>query len=453
MPTLNKLEYLDETKQQIKTALNTKFNAGITDEDTFRSYRTKIAGIYNSWPKVTGAGTEVTLNNCKKGKMMAYLKGNTSQTTYTGKNLFNADTIIPASINSRTYVTYNNINKSFALTNQTSDSYFPSLYSTQSYINNINAHVKKNTDYTFSVKADKSNIKCGVYAWDSSEGHYRLITAWLTSSGSTTFNTENFEEVAIRFGSTDPTGTVTTFSEIQIEEGSTSTGYEPYCGGMASPNPDYPQDIKVATGTQKVRVNDTTNYLIPLGDIELCKIGNYYDYFAKTSSGWVKKKRIDKIVLNGSENWNKVADTSGDYLYFYSTILDNLVIKNYTKNIVCNKFNVYEGQIVYITNVNVDTINVSSSGTSQRLRVLLLNTRINNYTANDFKTWLSNNNVTIYYVLPSTVDEPVTGELLISKLDTLLSLMSVDGTNTINVLDNDEPERAIINVTALKGGA
>lgn len=79
MPTLNKLEYLDETKQEIKGALNTKFNSGITDNDTFRSYVDKIKNIYTNWPRVTGENTELSLSPTKKGLMNLNLKGNTSQ--------------------------------------------------------------------------------------------------------------------------------------------------------------------------------------------------------------------------------------------------------------------------------------------------------------------------------------------------------------------------------------
>ena len=44
------------------------------------------------------------------------------------------------------------------------------------------------------------------------------------------------------------------FSKFQIESGSTDTSYEPYCGGIPSPNPDYPQPIQVVTGEQTVKV-------------------------------------------------------------------------------------------------------------------------------------------------------------------------------------------------------
>ena len=40
----------------------------------------------------------------------------------------------------------------------------------------------------------------------------------------------------------------------QIEKGSTATSYEPYCGGVPSPNSDYSQAIKTVTGLQVVNI-------------------------------------------------------------------------------------------------------------------------------------------------------------------------------------------------------
>lgn len=47
-------------------------------------------------------------------------------------------------------------------------------------------------------------------------------------------------------------GDYTEYNNAQIEIGSTKTSYEPFVGGTNSPNPDYPQDVNVATGTQNV---------------------------------------------------------------------------------------------------------------------------------------------------------------------------------------------------------
>ena len=40
----------------------------------------------------------------------------------------------------------------------------------------------------------------------------------------------------------------------QLEKNSTITSYEPYTGGIASPNPDYPQDIQVVTGENTISI-------------------------------------------------------------------------------------------------------------------------------------------------------------------------------------------------------
>lgn len=80
--TLNKLEYTNETKEQMKTALN-KFGSGITDETTFRNYVDKINDIYDNWTKVTGEETHISLNNTKaSAKLSLSIKGNG------GKQLF-----------------------------------------------------------------------------------------------------------------------------------------------------------------------------------------------------------------------------------------------------------------------------------------------------------------------------------------------------------------------------
>ena len=48
MATIDKLEYINNTKNLIKNALNTKFNSQIGDGDTFRSYAQKIDNIYEN---------------------------------------------------------------------------------------------------------------------------------------------------------------------------------------------------------------------------------------------------------------------------------------------------------------------------------------------------------------------------------------------------------------------
>lgn len=48
--TIDKLDYLNETKSQIKGNLNDLFDAEIQSNDTFRSYVTKIDELYSEYP-------------------------------------------------------------------------------------------------------------------------------------------------------------------------------------------------------------------------------------------------------------------------------------------------------------------------------------------------------------------------------------------------------------------
>ena len=96
--TSEKLTYLNTTKGLIKDKLNLG-GANITTEP-FRQYSSKLMGIYkdflangtdtlwNNWEKVSGSGETLTLNNTMEGKMKVDLKGNTSQESTTGKNLY-----------------------------------------------------------------------------------------------------------------------------------------------------------------------------------------------------------------------------------------------------------------------------------------------------------------------------------------------------------------------------
>lgn len=88
MSTANKLTYLNETKQELKEAIN---NVGgeITDETTFREYVDELNDVYNNYPKTQyGEETDVVLNDCNKGKLEIIEKGNSTQVSTTGKNLF-----------------------------------------------------------------------------------------------------------------------------------------------------------------------------------------------------------------------------------------------------------------------------------------------------------------------------------------------------------------------------
>jgi len=91
---------------------------------------------------------------------------------------------------------------------------------------------------------------------------------------------------------------------FQLEVGSTATSFEPYVGGIPSPNPDYPQEVQTVTGEQTVTVTGdggaSQSYTISLGSTELCKIGDYQDYIYKSGVDWYVHKETGKQIVNVS---------------------------------------------------------------------------------------------------------------------------------------------------------
>ena len=99
--------------------------------------------------------------------------------------------------------------------------------------------------------------------------------------------------------------------DVQIEEGSSDTSYEPYVGGQPSPSVYYPQPITVMSGESTVTVNSDT-YTLDLGDITLAKVNTTMDYIYSEGSLWKVHKAIGKIdSYNGETITTDYVSTTG----------------------------------------------------------------------------------------------------------------------------------------------
>lgn len=436
MPTLNKLEYLDETKQQIKSALNTNFNSQITDEDTFRSYVSKIDNIYTNWPKVTGEGASVNLSNTKKGKMTISPKGNSEQDTLTGINLL----AFPY------YETTKTINDITFTVKDDNTIHVQGTASakTEFLIRNrdINLNITEGETYTLATS--------GLGTIDS--------TIWLDMSGQTgnfldkwalTQNTPYTSAVAqskdikpfIRI-SVENGATVNTDVKVWLYKGtySSSITYEQYCGGYPSPNPDYPQNVKVVTGNNTIVVSDgtnTDNYPLNLGSIELCKIGNYQDYIYKDNGKWYKHSEIGKVVLDGTENWSHRAFPDNSYLSIKMTL-------NVGENGgFCNYF-------ISDNRYDITPEHMTISKQWKELCFAILKSRLTTEDEAGFKDWLSTNTPIVYYVLETPTDTEITDNDLIGQLEQVF--MSYDNPTNITSTYATGNSQIIISASALKKG-
>lgn len=218
---------------------------------------------------------------------------------------------------------------------------------------------------------------------------------------------------------------------IQIEEGSTATDYEPYCGGQASPNPLYPQNIEVVTGNNVIKNSNNNGtvdvYNLNLGNIELCKIGDYEDipfknevgdenYNAELESGaWYKKGVIDKIA--GSDNFatNGIDTNKIDFLTPVLNVEGNLQANTFSQMCCCN--------LLQTVMTNYTGINGTTS--SKKIRIAVSKEYASTY--DEAKQLLAD--IVIYYIQETPTYTKITDTTLISQLEALRKAKWFKGVN------------------------
>lgn len=150
--------------------------------------------------------------------------GDTSQTTYTGKNLFNDATALNSYIQSNGSVTPNDVWRASQL-----------------------IKVKPNTSYIWHGEVYGANqVVWAGYNTSSAfvSGQYAQVNGAsslvITTGASTEYLRVGYRSDGMR--------------NMQLELGSTATSFEPYVGGVPAPNPDYPQAVQTVTGENVVEI-------------------------------------------------------------------------------------------------------------------------------------------------------------------------------------------------------
>ena len=186
-----------------------------------------------------------------------------------------------------------------------------------------------------------------------------------------------------------------------------------------------------------------TDYPINLGDIELCKINTYKDYFHKDNGKWYVHKEIGKVVLDGSEQMNFQASASTPterttfrwYLPTYAQT-DNYLSNKFIKgSSTSNRIVIVNGSdrpYISIDNL-LAGINVEDDNDTKLAK---------------FKSWLSNNNVTLYYVLVTPTETEITNTTLIEQLEAISKAKSVKDKTYITQTNDELP--FILDVEAIK---
>ena len=338
------------------------------------------------------AGTEVvdksiSINDVDTSKEnYITLKGDTSQDRTTGKNKFN---IVGLSTSNCTYTINGD---SIVVTATYSYGYV------QCRIDNLDTAKQ----YRLSFSGDASS-------WITILNSNQEKKAEVYSAKGITF-TPSTETMYIRiYATTSATSGTKTWTNIQVEEGSTATDYEPYTGGRVSPNLDYSQNIHIVSGDNTfnisgknkiglvdgaytsnnvtitveggiVKYNSTTGssvsvFNIPLVHPVTLNIGDVTTYSATTAGTFSNDKMSIRLLTDNGESWgNKYMALNGTitkssytqtkkqtfthaYLFFNPNATLNVEIAYQLEygNVASPVFEPYQGQILSV-NLGVENL-------------------------------------------------------------------------------------------------
>ena len=239
----------------------------ITVEFDTPSYGAPTLGVNNGiGGLVQVSGTDIHITDSSGQIDSVEMYGDTQQTTYSGKNLYEGSP------------SFNN----FVGVSGWEDG---GTYNGMPVIKRAGAwggtyrviNVESGNTYTFSawVKSDEAR-QAAIYAIGSgatatiSPTSKNITTSTSWERVSFTFTCTTSGTIAPRFENTSASTTNYTYiAGYQLEKNSSMTSFEPYVGGTASPNPDYPQEVQTVTGRQVVTISDggsqSQEYEINLG--------------------------------------------------------------------------------------------------------------------------------------------------------------------------------------------
>jgi len=211
-----------------------------------------LSVVWNNWNKITSSGALLELHNTIKAPISLTLKGNTVQTTFTGKNKLNYVDNLRASYGGLTSVI--NSDGSITTTGLPNGDYRCIL----EY--NITDDLEDGATYTFwQETANAHLLYLQINAKDistSQMAYYSLNTGeakkTLTINKSKYTYTMNIQTESV--SSWNQTSKTLT-NKYMLEKGSDKTSFEPYCGAEPSPNPLYPQEVQVVKGHNSTKVN------------------------------------------------------------------------------------------------------------------------------------------------------------------------------------------------------
>lgn len=171
------------------------------------------------------------------------------------------------------------------------------------------------------------------------------------------------------------------------------------------------------------------NHYTPYGTtpIELCKIGDYKDYFYKSGSKWYLHKEIGSFILNGNVSFQKHS-SSNSYFTAISRFTNNVPVYPETNNIVAP---------IICTHFDATYINDIAFNSAQKIGFSFINSKEVWFglptsiatNVSEVQNWLNNqinneNPVVVHHALANSQDTEITDTTLISQLEAIYNAIS-----------------------------
>lgn len=249
---------------------------------------------------VTAEGTDITMQGTALAPFVDVRpKGDTEQTTYTGKNL-----LLATSTGSPVY--------GILATNNSDGTVTLSGTGTENAVAPF-------SDTTLDLPA-------GTYTLSLTESLpvrtllrdvVSATNTWVIEPGETSVTATTAATTKIRLWFYLANGVAMNQTVgFQLEAGETASAFEPYVGGTAAPNPDYPQEIKMVTGEQTITVAGRNKANVPQ---EYSFTRNTHAFHLKAGRYYVSCGEI----IKGGQNPPAIGIT-GNNFYLYENILNHI---------------------------------------------------------------------------------------------------------------------------------
>lgn len=206
----------------------------------------------------------------------------------------------------------------------------------------------------------------------------------------------------------------------------------------ANPTPTSPKPIKTITGTLWVEANGK-DYPLTLTE-ELCKLGNYQDKIYKSNGKWCIEKNVGKINA-GDVTWTNYNNTVQYYAEPASGGLGIANLGNPTLTVASTHFRASNDRVegTFFYNGSNRHLNIYPVGETKQM------------TGSQFKSWLTENNVIIYYALATPRTTEITNQTTISQLEKIdKELTKLSTTKALNIKVTADGIEAVVDTIKLE---